>query len=1032
MLKDKLKKIITNLDMVLLIVILIASTFYIRNISGYKNIQIIISFLMIFYIIIRFIKKNPIKLIKTKLDIFVLLLVISTTVPLIFNTYLSLSTTISAILNYITIFWVYILTTEICRKNDNNIKYIKNIIIAISVMLIFLGIENLTTNKIFPLLGVNNIVNGESRLVSLFGNPNTLASFIMISFFISLNEMVHSSSIVSKLIYGTCNSFFILGILLTYSKFVFLIFPIIILIYLLTLKSKSKSLYIIQNLVISFIMSVIYIFLFQKLLGFEYYNFILIGTIFWIILSVFFNRLELEINIYLEKINLKKFLIIFLILIWIFAIFIRIELKNKKEFIVFSKNVVADYNSKRIKDVKPNEKYTFRFDMEAEYFLDNSKKIEDMFSIKIIQRDSKSLKEITSDEYTFSDFSGIKDMEIVTTPNTSEIKLEFTSKYEYIQKSWIINNLSINDEDIILEYKHLPTKLVEKISDISLNYKTAQERFVFLKDGFKLISDNFLTGIGGEGWQFKYGEVQEYGYISNDTHSFYTQVWLEYGILGIVSILIIIVIIIKIKSKDDSKNIKYKGIRFGILALLLHVTMDSDMYFLYTKLILFVCLGVISTLNEAKVTKKNVKSYIVNFLLIVISGITILLFFKSEIYEKKLVFNNTKSEQIGMDINSEEYRDYNMKMAKLCDELIKYERYSYAINYFKTEKVKYYILGNGKNLEDVLMEYYKYILDYENKWKYDAEKIILKNKNITGIISALEKQNDPKLYKWIKRFAKINIDEFDETKKMLVITANEKHTKKEEQMEYMIFADNYNYCLKKYSEYFAEIKIKNTTQNDIIDIINDIGNIDDIKIENNKDIIIYHTHTTEAYNDGSYEETEFKKTLDANYNILSVGEVLTNSLNNMGYNVIHLRDYNDLEGITGAYDRSYDNVKNYIKAQNKDIDIIFDIHRDAIETLLNKNYIEIDSKNVAKLRFVIAIGHDGWEENLKWAIKIQKKADELYPGLFLAMYIYDRTYNQDISKHATLIEVGNDLNMVDEARNSMIYLANVIDAVIND
>ncbi len=126
-------------------------------------------------------------------------------------------------------------------------------------------------------------------------------------------------------------------------------------------------------------------------------------------------------------------------------------------------------------------------------------------------------------------------------------------------------------------------------------------------------------------------------------------------------------------------------------------------------------------------------------------------------------------------------------------------------------------------------------------------------------------------------------------------------------------------------------------------------------------------------------------------------------------------------------------MSNYIKEQNKIIDIIFDIHRDSYNgKKLENNSIRINSKDVANLRFVIAVGHENWENNLKWAIKIQKKADEMYPGLFKPIYIYSNKYNQDISKYATLIEVGNEENTIEEAENSMIYLSEAIERAIKE
>ena len=137
--------------------------------------------------------------------------------------------------------------------------------------------------------------------------------------------------------------------------------------------------------------------------------------------------------------------------------------------------------------------------------------------------------------------------------------------------------------------------------------------------------------------------------------------------------------------------------------------------------------------------------------------------------------------------------------------------------------------------------------------------------------------------------------------------------------------------------------------------------------------------------------------------------------------------------LIGAYNNSYEEVKNYLNKQSEKIDIVFDIHRDSYAGNENDiNLVKIDSNDAARLRFVIAIGHENWENNLKWAIKIQKKANELYPGLFKPMYIYTEKYNQDISKYATLIEVGNDNNTIEEAENSMTYLSNVLEKCIND
>lgn len=58
-----------------------------------------------------------------------------------------------------------------------------------------------------------------------------------------------------------------------------------------------------------------------------------------------------------------------------------------------------------------------------------------------------------------------------------------------------------------------------------------------------------------------------------------------------------------------------------------------------------------------------------------------------------------------------------------------------------------------------------------------------------------------------------------------------------------------------------------------------------------------------------------------------------------------------------------------------------------------------------------------------------EKADELYPGLFKPIVIYDNRYNQDIGSYATLIEVGGDGNTLEEAENSVEILSEILSQI---
>ena len=74
--------------------------------------------------------------------------------------------------------------------------------------------------------------------------------------------------------------------------------------------------------------------------------------------------------------------------------------------------------------------------------------------------------------------------------------------------------------------------------------------------------------------------------------------------------------------------------------------------------------------------------------------------------------------------------------------------------------------------------------------------------------------------------------------------------------------------------------------------------------------------------------------------------------------------------------------------------------------------------------------HQNWNQNLKFAVKVQEKANEMYPGLFKSIILRNSRYNQHLTKAASIIEVGATGNTMDQCLVSMKYLAKVISEVV--
>ena len=230
---------------------------------------------------------------------------------------------------------------------------------------------------------------------------------------------------------------------------------------------------------------------------------------------------------------------------------------------------------------------------------------------------------------------------------------------------------------------------------------------------------------------------------------------------------------------------------------------------------------------------------------------------------------------------------------------------------------------------------------------------------------------------------------------------------------------------------YSTVKIKNETDYELTeDILNPNITL------NSKDILIFHTHTCESYTSSesySYVPTGNYRTTDLSFSVARVGDELEKYLCNYGYSVVHDKSYHDYPAYTGSYDRSIITVKNLLsKYQNTDI--VIDLHRDAIGDNTYAPKVKIGEEYCARLMLVIGtdgggLTHDNWRENLKIAIKLQQKANELYPGLFKPIIVRNSRYNHQVSKGACIIEVGATGNTLEECLNSMKYLSKIYDEI---
>ncbi len=239
----------------------------------------------------------------------------------------------------------------------------------------------------------------------------------------------------------------------------------------------------------------------------------------------------------------------------------------------------------------------------------------------------------------------------------------------------------------------------------------------------------------------------------------------------------------------------------------------------------------------------------------------------------------------------------------------------------------------------------------------------------------------------------------------------------------------------KYTNEYNGVKIKNESKYELTQEMLTPS----IELDDKKDVIIYHTHTCESYTPSpgfEYTQTGNYRTTDLNFSVVRVGRELKNNLTNYGFNVIHDETYHDYPAYSGSYNRSLVSVKNDL-ATNPNTQIVIDLHRDAVgEGGSYAPTVKIGDEYVAQIMFVIGtdgggLTHSEWVQNLKFAVKIVEKGNELYPGLFKPIMVRNSRYNQHVAKAATIMEIGATGNTMDQCLNSMKYLSKVMDEALN-
>lgn len=233
-----------NINIIILIIILLMSAVLVGTPLLPENVQIVYIILGIYSIIYfgyKVIKKEKVEI--DKIDIFVMILTISSIIPLVARTYVSLSSTVYGILRSFALLSVYLIIKSECRKNGKSRKVIAGAVVTTTLILSIIGIDEIKLNLLKDIktwLNYIFIQYDEVRIGSLFAYANAMAIVAGVGLLLCLGNIVQTKKWKIRILNIVLSIVLAITLILTYSRLVYIIFAIVLFIYCIILLRKVK------------------------------------------------------------------------------------------------------------------------------------------------------------------------------------------------------------------------------------------------------------------------------------------------------------------------------------------------------------------------------------------------------------------------------------------------------------------------------------------------------------------------------------------------------------------------------------------------------------------------------------------------------------------------------------------------------------------------------------------------------------------------------------------------------------------------
>lgn len=600
--------------------------------------QALIFLLFAVFWIYKYIKRDK-GFLKTPLDYASLFLLVVYFIPIVLyiigiRIAVSPRLAVSEWLKYSMYLAVFFMISELANTHKRKTMFLWGIVMS-TVGLCIIGIDGALGNKltdllntIFDNIGLNvkffdTFVNG--RIYSTLQYPNAFAAYLMAVFFIVISLMISSKKHLTTIIGGISAILILITFFYTQSRGAQIMFPLILLIYIIVLpiQKKSKKIFIITSI-----------------------SFVAIGLGLFAIISNVSTPLELA--------------------------------HGTKQ---------KDGQISRVREISLTPLKTYKLTFDALAYMDLEKPF--AYSVRITNKTIGNIVEAQGGvqigyiQEKATKGTEHKEITFKVPENSKVVSIAFSNKFAGTKV--IFDNAKIIDSEsekvvknIVLNFKYLPESFASRFLNM-FSTKSYLERITYYKDAFKIAKDRWLLGGGGGAWTVLNFHYQSYLYWSTQPHAYVLQLLVEAGALGILTFVFLIISLLtmlfsekfieKSPNEEDSQHNMDKIIQAGLFAaisaLILHSFIDFDLSLSAVSLLLWELIALFNVRyrNAEKILIfNNIKK--INMYPLIGVGLAIVLMFISINLKSAMIYANNAINKSKSDITA---AVYDMKNAMKKD-----------------------------------------------------------------------------------------------------------------------------------------------------------------------------------------------------------------------------------------------------------------------------------------------------------------------------------------------------------------------------